>query len=233
MITSLVLGLIIGFVAAIPLGPINIYVVSQTLKRDFFHGLLGGLTAALLDIVFCLAALVGIGHFMTLIQRYSSLLKLLAALLLTAIGIRLILQARHFDESSWGEKPARKTPRPVLAVVLLYISNPALYGFWLGAAGMVTAHGWVAAGSSEAWLFSLAVGLGSVLWYFLLVRYVVKHHHLISAKTFRKILVGLAILLFLFAGFGLASIIFPRLTQHILEPALSSSSTGGWGGNLS
>jgi hypothetical protein len=62
---------------------------------------------------------------------------------------------------------------------------------------------------------------------------VIKHHHLISAKTFRKILVGLAILLFLFAGFGLASIIFPGLTQNIMEPALNSSSTGGWGGNLS
>ena len=209
MITSLILGLIIGFVAAIPLGPINIYVVTQTLKRDFFHGILGGLTAAVLDIIFCLAALIGIGQILAVIQRYSLLLKLLAALLLTAIGIRLILQARRFDESTWGEKPTRKTPRPMLAVVLLYISNPALYGFWLGAAGMVTAHGWVPSRSPKAWLFSLAVGVGSVLWYFLLVRYVAKHHHLIGAKTFRKILVGLAVLLFLFAAFGLASVIFP------------------------
>ncbi|HEX9902734.1 MAG TPA: LysE family transporter [Acidobacteriota bacterium] len=215
MITSLILGLIIGFVAAVPLGPINIYVVTQTLKRDFFHGLLGGLTAAVLDIVFCLAALVGIGQIMAVIQRYSSLLKLLAALLLTVIGIRLIIQARRFDESGWREKPARKTPRPVVAVVLLYVSNPALYGFWLGAAGMVTAHGWVASHGSNAWLFSLAVGAGSVLWYFLLVRYVAKHHHLISAKTFRKVLVVLAIVLFLFAGFGLASLVFPDLTGPI------------------
>jgi L-lysine exporter family protein LysE/ArgO len=220
MLTSLVLGLIIGFVAAIPLGPINIYVVTQTLKRDFFHGLLGGLTAAVLDIIFCLAALVGIGQILALIERYSSLLKLSAALLLTAIGIRLILQARHFDESSWGEKPTRKTPRPVVAVVLLYVSNPALYGFWLGAAGTVTAHGWVTSKSSDAWLFSLTVGVGSLLWYFLLVRYVVKHHHLISAKTFRKILVVLAVILFLFAGFSLASLIFPSLTGPISSHAI-------------
>jgi threonine/homoserine/homoserine lactone efflux protein len=215
MITSLVLGLIIGFVAAIPLGPINIYVVTQTLKRDFFHGLLGGLAAAVLDIIFCLAALIGIGQIMAAIQRYSLLLKLLAALLLTAIGIRLVIQARRFDESSWGEKPARKTPRPVVAVVLLYVSNPALYGFWLGAAGMVTAHGWVASHGPNAWLFSLGAGAGSMLWYFLLVRYVAKHHHLISAKTFRKVLVALAVILFLFAGFGLASLVFPGLTGSI------------------
>jgi arginine exporter protein ArgO len=215
MLIPLLLGLIIGFVAAIPLGPINIYVVTQTLKRDFFHGLLGGLTAAVLDALFCLAALIGIGRILAVIQRYSVLLTLLAALLLTGIGIRLILQARRFDESTWGEKPARKTPRPMVAVVLLYISNPALYGFWLGAAGMVTAHGWVPSKGPKAWLFSLAVGAGSVVWYFLLVRYVAKHHHLISVKTFRKILIGLAVLLFLFAAFGLASLFFPGLTDLI------------------
>jgi len=215
MIVPLLLGFIIGFVAAIPLGPINIYVVTQTLKRDFFHGLLGGLTAAVLDALFCLAALVGIGRILAVIQRYSVLLTLLAALLLTGIGIRLILQARRFDESTWGEKPARKTPRPMVAVVLLYISNPALYGFWLGAAGMVTAHGWVPSTGLKAWFFALAVGAGSVLWYFLLVRYVAKHHHLISVKTFRKILIGLAILLFLFAAFGLASLFFPGLTALV------------------
>jgi len=233
MVFSIILGFIVGFIAAIPLGPINIFVVSQTLKRDFFHGLLGGLTAAVLDMVFCLAALVGVGHILILIQRYSLLLKLLAALLLTAIGIRLILQARHFDESMWGEKPARKTPRPMVAVVLLYISNPALYGFWLGAAGTVSAHGWISARRSAAWLFSLAVGVGSVMWYFLLVRYVAKHHHLISVETFRKVLIGLAILLFLFAGFGLASLIFPNLTRALFEPGLPSSSLGGQAWTLS
>jgi threonine/homoserine/homoserine lactone efflux protein len=101
-----------------------------------------------------------------------------------------------------------------MAVFLLYISNPALYGFWLGVAGTVTAHRWTA-GASDAWLFSLAVGLGSVLWYFLLVRYVSKHHHQIRPRVFGKILIGLAVVLFLFAGYSLLSLLFPGMTGSL------------------
>jgi threonine/homoserine/homoserine lactone efflux protein len=214
IVTLITMGVVIGFVAAIPLGPINIYVVSNTLKRDFLHGLMGGFTAALLDVVFCLAALVGIKRILDLIERYSSALKVLAALLLTAIGIRLILQAKSFVESGWPDRPAKISARPVMAVFLLYISNPALYGFWLGVAGTVTAHRWTA-GASDAWLFSLAVGLGSVLWYFLLVRYVSKHHHQIRPRVFGKILIGLAVVLFLFAGYSLLSLLFPGMTGSL------------------
>lgn len=214
ILTNIFLGIIIGFVAAIPLGPINIYCVSTTLKRDFMHGLMAGFTAAVLDIFFCLAALVGIGHIVDLISRYSAILKVLAALLLTAIGVRLILQSKKFTESEWPDRPTKISARPVMAVFLLYISNPALYGFWLGAAGTVTTHGWVSK-TSEAWLFSLAVGIGSVLWYFLLVRYVSKHHHQISPRIFRKILIGLAVILFLFAGYSLTSLLIPSLTGSL------------------
>ena len=56
------LGLIVGFFAAIPLGPVNIFVISQTIKRDFLHGFLAGLTTAILDFIYCLIALVGFFH---------------------------------------------------------------------------------------------------------------------------------------------------------------------------
>jgi len=29
------IGFLIGFLAAVPVGPVNIYTISQTLKRDF------------------------------------------------------------------------------------------------------------------------------------------------------------------------------------------------------
>lgn len=53
------LGLMVGFLAAIPLGPVNIFVISQTIKHDFLHGFLAGLATALMDFVYCLIALGG------------------------------------------------------------------------------------------------------------------------------------------------------------------------------
>jgi hypothetical protein len=55
-------GLLIGFIAAIPLGPINVFVISQTMKRDFFHGFIGGITACVLDAAYCLMAILGMSQ---------------------------------------------------------------------------------------------------------------------------------------------------------------------------
>ncbi len=209
------LGLLIGLLAAVPLGPINVYVVSQTLKRDFFHGMMAGLTASLLDAVYCLIALVGISTINAALARFDVPLKIGAAVLLSAIGIRLILHAKQNSEAASGPKIVAKSPRPVITVLLLYASNPTLYLFWLGVAGIVSTHRWVADARSYEIIFSVACGLGSLLWYFLLVRYTHKYHHLLKPRTFRKIFIALAVFLFLLAAYSLLSLIFPSISGKI------------------
>jgi len=209
------LGLLIGFFAAVPLGPINVYIVSQTLKRDFFHGMICGLTASLLDAFYCLVSLVGIASVTSALHKYSFILKIGAAVMLTWIGIRLIVHANENVDFREGPKVVPKSPRPVITVVLLYVSNPTLYIFWLGVAGMVAAHGWLAHSRSREIIFSVACGLGSMLWYFLLVRYVHKYHHLLKPKTFRNIFVALAVFLFVLAAYSLASLVFPSISGKI------------------
>ncbi|OGD29629.1 MAG: hypothetical protein A2Y56_01250 [Candidatus Aminicenantes bacterium RBG_13_63_10] len=211
------LGLLIGLLAAVPLGPINVYVVSQTLKRDFFHGMMAGLTASLLDAAYCLVALIGISTINAALARFDIPLKIGAAVLLTAIGIRLILHANKTisEQASPGPKTVAKTPRPAIAVLLLYVSNPTLYIFWLSVAGIVSTHGWLTDSRSYEVIFSLACGLGSLLWYFLLVRYVHKYHHLLKPRTFRKIFIGLAIFLFLLAAYSLLSLAFPSISGKV------------------
>lgn len=209
------LGLIIGFLAAVPLGPINVYIVSQTLKRDFFHGMMGGLTASLLDALYCFLALVGITSITTALVRFNVIFKVGTAAILTLIGLRLILHAQEQAEHPEGKKIIAKSPRPVITVILLYVSNPTLYIFWLGVAGMASSHAWVADTRSRELIFSVACGLGSLLWYFLLVRYVHKYHHLLKPRTFRRIFVFLAVFLFLLAAYSLLSLIFPAISGKI------------------
>jgi L-lysine exporter family protein LysE/ArgO len=211
----IVLALVIGFLAAVPLGPINVYIVSQTMKRDFFHGMMGGLTASLLDAVYCLVALVGVSTIGAAMERFGLLLKIGAAILLTLIGIRLITHARENAEVRDGTKVVTKSPRPVITVILLYASNPTLYVFWLGVAGVVSAHNLLRPVRSYELLFAIAAGLGSLLWYFLLVRYVHKYHHLLKPRTFQKIFIALAVFLFALAAYSLLSIVFPSIAGKI------------------
>jgi len=201
------LGLLVGFLAAIPLGPVNVFVISQTIRRDFLHGILAGMTTAVLDFVYCLIALVGFHHFTINLTKVLPFMKVIAALILFAIGVRMIQHSKNF----LGTRPAQKppaSPKPILATLLLYVSNPSLYFFWLAVGGIVTAHNMVITTGWVPVIFSVAVGLGSLLWYFVLVRYVAKHHGQVQPQTFQKVLIVLALLLIGFAIYTFLTIFF-------------------------
>jgi L-lysine exporter family protein LysE/ArgO len=196
----LLIGILIGFAAAIPLGPVNVFVVSQTLKHDFFHGLLAGITTSAMDFVYCLIALVGFFNISIDPTPYLPFMKGVSTVLLVIIGFRLIRQSMKVEIPVVQEKQVIKPTRPIIGVLVLYISNPTLYAFWIAIAGTATAHHFV---TNRGWMpvvFAFSCGLGSLLWYLVLVRYVSKHQQKIRPSTFQKILVVMGIVLI---GFGL------------------------------
>ena len=193
-------GLLIGFAAAVPLGPVNFYVVSQTFKHDFIHGLMAGLTTAIMDTLYCLIALVGFFHFKFNLAPYLGWMKGAATLLLVVLGVRLIRQAAKADIPAVPEKKVITPSRPVFGVILLYISNPTLYAFWIAVAGTATAHHLVTNTGWTPVVFAIACGLGSMIWYILLVSYVAKRQQKIKPSTMRRLLLYMGIALI---GFGL------------------------------
>jgi L-lysine exporter family protein LysE/ArgO len=204
------LGLVIGLVAAVPLGPVNVFVISQALKRDFTHGLLAGLTAAFLDTAFCFVALAGFFRIKLDLPPYSmSILKVVAAVILLLLSRKLIQDSKTFEIPREGDKIPSAAPKPILGVLALYVSNPALYMFWIAVAGMVTGHRLMGSqlvhyGAWTAVVFAAAVGIGSLGWYLLLVRFISKRQARIRPETFRKILfcLGLALIGFAFYTLG-------------------------------
>jgi len=198
------IGILIGFSAAIPLGPVNVFVVSQALKHHPVHGFLAGLMTACLDCLFCLVALVGFFHLSFNFGPYLPWMKGIATILLAGLGIRLIRQSKSNGLQPKPGIPVIKPTRPLLGVAALYFSNPTIYAFWIAVAGTATAHhlvvnrGWVPV------VFAISCGLGSMVWYFLLVRYVAKHQHRIRQESFQKLLFFMGIALI---GFGIFTFI--------------------------
>ncbi|MBN2206804.1 MAG: LysE family transporter [Candidatus Aminicenantes bacterium] len=201
-------GLAVGFISAIPVGPVNIYILSQTLKRGFLHGFAGALTTAVLDFTWCLIALIGLSQITDPMMRYLIPMKALASFVLILLSVRLYLQAQTFTRPATAADLPPLSPKPILGVILLYISNPTIYIFWLGVAGMTMAHEWLHM-TNNGWrpvVFSISVGLGAIVWYFSLLRFVAKHHLLFQPKTFRRIFLGLALMLSGFAAYTIATI---------------------------
>lgn len=202
----ILVGLVIGFIAAIPLGPVNVYVISQSMKRDFFHGFMAGLTAAVLDFIYCLVAILGVTQVTTLMNRWMVVLKVIAAVFLLLIAVRIFQQSKQYREALPAKQNTSFSPRPMLAVLALYISNPSLYFFWITQAAWFTSHDWSGNSTLTAVAFALACGIGGALWYLILTRYVSKYHHQFSAKTFRTIFLVLAVALFVLAVYTFLSI---------------------------
>lgn len=206
------LGVFFGLLASVPLGPVNFFVVSQALKRDFFHGLLAGLTAALLDTAFCFVALAGFFKIKLHLPPYSmSVLKVVAAVIILLLARKLIKDAKTFEIPEDRDRVPSAAPKPILGVILLYVTNPTLYMFWIFVAGTVTGHNLlgqnlVRYGTWTAVGFALVVGLSSFSWYLGLVRFVCHHHKRIRQETFRKILHYLGLALAGFALYTLASV---------------------------
>jgi L-lysine exporter family protein LysE/ArgO len=203
----ILLGIFVGLLAAVPLGPVNVFVVSQALKRDFSHGLLAGLTAAALDTVFCFVALAGFFQIKLNLPPYAtSVLKVTAALIILVLSAKLIHDSHKFSIPRDGDKLPSAAPKPILGVLVLYVSNPTLYMFWVAVAGAVTGHHLVRFGAWTAVAFAAAVGMGSMLWYLSLVRFVSRRQHRIKPETFRKALFYLGLALAGFAIYTLGTV---------------------------
>ncbi len=207
-------GLLIGFAAAIPLGPVNVFVVSQALKRDFFHGFVAGAAACILDVVYCLISILGLSQVTALMNRWIVVLKIVASIFLAAIAIRMFVQSKQYGEARIDKPESGFSPRPLIAVVLMYISNPSLYAFWLAVGSMVSSHEWVPGSGAKPLLFSLAVGMGGLMWYFILTHYIATHHHQFSRRTFQKIFLILGFILLGFGAYTFVSI-FVNLKVHL------------------
>ena len=137
----ILLGVFFGLLAAVPLGPVNFFVVSQALKRDFLHGLMAGLTAAFLDVTFCFVAMAGFFKIKLNLPPYSmSVLKAVAAVILLLLARKLIRDSRTYEIPQDNDRIPSASPKPILGVILLYVTNPTLYMYWIFVAGAVTGH---------------------------------------------------------------------------------------------
>ena len=201
----IILGFFIGCIASIPIGPLNLFAITQVMKRDFLHGYLVGLTAAVLDTVYCYMALLGMSHLTGNVNFLSPYLKGIAVIVLFGIGIRMLIQAKNFEKIR-TRTSTKAVHRPILTAFLLYTTNPALYAFWFAVAGTITAHHLIRYPVWQAPFFALSVGTGAAAWYFLLTKHVAKYHHQFKTSTFKKIFYVIALVLFCFAFYTLVTL---------------------------
>lgn len=124
------ISVVVGFAAALPLGPISILTLQRAMTLGFWRAFWPTLGAIVADGLFGVIAALGSGFITSFVLGNSFWLKLLGSCLLLAMGAKL-LTLRPIDRTVPGEDFG-----PLQLTVLnftLVLSNPLTLAFFLAA----------------------------------------------------------------------------------------------------
>jgi threonine/homoserine/homoserine lactone efflux protein len=210
-------GLLIGFLVAAPIGPINLICMRRTLAYGVLTGFVSGLGAAVGDGIF--AAIIGFGltairHW---IEGFSQILQMAGGALLLGFGIHTYLadplQGREFQFNGNGER-VRSNPsllRSFASTFAIALSNPAtLFAFAALFTGFGGFIGIADPSLAQAGFVVAGILCGSALWWLTITMVVNAYHARLNDRTMRVIthISGIIICLF---GFGMLGHV---LSQH-------------------
>lgn len=166
-LTLFLKGLAIGFAMAVPVGPVGLLCIRNTLNHGLKTGLLSGLGAALADVLFGAVAAAGLTSLADLLLGLEKELRLGGGIFLVLLGLWTYLKA---SASSAAPTP---THGAVVTAFLLTITNPMTLLAFLG---FFVTFDVVTAGGELRHLAVLVGGifLGSGLWWGLLCTGVVE-----------------------------------------------------------
>jgi threonine/homoserine/homoserine lactone efflux protein len=198
-------GLLIGLVAAAPIGPINILVIQRSLHQGQRSALWLGAGAAAGDAVFAAAAALGLGAIHSMFNMHHMALRIGGGFFMILFGVFLWRAAPHLEGQGKRLPP---TSHVTLAVFLMTITNPATL-LWFVAAFSMFRFDAVGPGSLVALvhtgLLVLGVFCGSMLWWAALGAVASRQRHRFNDSHLRWMNHGCAILLIIVGLYAIAS----------------------------
>ncbi len=196
MIASLI-GFVVGLLTTMPIGPINVTVLTKGMRESFAHGISIAVGAALMDFVYSLAAMYGLFAILQA-PLVSRVFQCVGILLLITFGVQNIRSKLTKIDNGYKLPLKRELHNNFWIGVFLYLSNPTFIGMWLTIAGSVHAYHIISRGSDNLF-FATGVGLGAFSWYYIMLRYFHNRKDFMKPGTLHKISVfsGIALL-----GFG-------------------------------
>lgn len=156
-------GLIIGFTIAMAVGPITLLVVRRTIEHGGRYGFASGLGVATADATYGGIAAFGLTAVTTLLVANHMILGVVGGAVIALLGVRTM--------RSHPTAPAGDTERPGMigafaSIYALTMTNPLTIVLY---AGVFAGIGLVAGSSfTDAAVLTLAVWLGSTLWWVVL-----------------------------------------------------------------
>lgn len=194
---NLIQNIILGLSLAAPVGPVNVEVIKRGLKHGFLPAFLVSLGAAAADTTYLLLIYFGLSNFIN-IPVVKLGIWVLGAIVLLNLGYLSVKE--YFDKIDL-QKPNTKVSRnSFIAGYLIAISNPMTIVWWLGVFGAIIGSSIQDVSKSVAFLGSMTIMLGVLLWFFSLSLLLHFGKRFINEETMKYVSAIAGIVLI---GFGL------------------------------
>lgn len=186
----IVSGVALGYLAAIPIGPVNLICIRRTLHFGSYVGFISGLGAALGDALFASITAFGFTALARIITGYSTPLHLCGGIFLLAFGIRTFfappppnIKERLADQDKFSPSHAKA----IASTFMLTVSNPATL---VAYTALIASLGSLAKEQPSfitAWFIVGGVFIGSSLWWLTLTTLISLLHARINDNVVRII----------------------------------------------
>ncbi|CUU00617.1 Threonine/homoserine/homoserine lactone efflux protein [Candidatus Kryptobacter tengchongensis] len=185
---ALFAGIIFGVIISVPIGPINLTILTKGMRDGFKPAFWTGVGSATMEFLYCLLAMFGMG---ALVEHSlgNIIVQIFAFLILFIFGFRnLIVHPKKIYNGEFALNNGNgklnfikkhHIHNTFLVGAVLYALNPTFIIFWITIAGFVQSTSLIG-NSLDNFLFALGVGLGVVLWFYLLLKFV---HNIIEFRT--------------------------------------------------
>lgn len=196
---ALGLGLLIGFLMCIPVGPINVWVINTLIKHNFRSAFSIALGGSLMDFVYFMIILTGLSMF-TFSPQMSLILKVLGVFFLFFFGLREVLtRTPALEVTEVLKKKIPKASSFFFLGVLIYTSNPTLIATMSGLAAIIKSWQAFDYNFLNYFLLSFGVALGSAGWFYFLLKMVERYQNKIPAKFYSQLSRASGLLIVLFS----------------------------------
>ena len=166
VVQYLIDGIIIGFSASVPLGPIGVLCIQRTLNKGRLSGFISGLGAAFSDAIYAVIAGFSLSFIVTFIEQQLLYIQIFGAILLIVLGIN-IFYSNPAVQLRKQRKGKGNLFQDFFSTFLITISNPLAIFLFLA---FFASFGAVKPGDDVSNQFALIGGvlIGASFWWFIL-----------------------------------------------------------------
>jgi threonine/homoserine/homoserine lactone efflux protein len=173
ILLAMLTGFVAGLLLSMPVGPVNLTIINESSRRGFLSGVLVGLGASSMDLIYCAIAFTGFSQFFE-IRIIKTSMEVFTFVFFLYLGQKF-LRARDLDApTKFGATAAKFSARldekfhpesSFMTGFVRVMGNLGVLLFWIVLAANFLSRDWVADTLAAKAACILGVAIGTNVWF--------------------------------------------------------------------